>query len=271
MSLIEIRTFAEEIARAAGAIIVDLRQRNAVEISYKDPINLVTTADLAAERSILDAIRARFPSHRILSEEASPTFADPSWYREPLWIVDPVDGTTNYAHGHHHVGVSIAYAMGGEVQVGVVFAPFLNELFSAARGLGTTMNGKPIRCSSTAEIGKALVATGTPYHKREIIDQIMTQYRSVLMECRDFRRNGAASLDCCWVAAGRVDAYFETVAPWDIAAGGLIATEAGARRGNLVPPPLGATLPRDLEGREFIVAAPAIFDRLCELLVGEKP
>ena len=267
MSLTERRTFAEEIARVAGAIIVDLRERNAVEVSYKDPINLVTTADLAAERSIIDAIRARFPGDRILSEEASPSFADARWYRDPLWIIDPVDGTTNYAHGHHHVGVSIAFALAGEAQVGVVFAPFLNELFSAARGAGATLNGKPIRCSATSDMGKALIATGTPYHKRAIIDQIMAQYRAVLMECRDFRRNGAASLDCCAVAAGRVDAYFETVAPWDIAAGGLIASEAGARRGHFAPPPASSVLPRELEGHEFLVATPSIFQSLSDLLV----
>ncbi len=267
MSISEIRKCAEDMAREAGAIVVDLRQRNAVEVRYKDPINLVTTADLAAERLIIDTIRSRFPSHRILSEEASPQFSDPAWYRDPLWIVDPVDGTTNYAHGHFHVGVSIAYAERGEVQVGAVFAPFMNELFSAARGAGATLNGQPIHCSSTKEVASALVATGTPYHKRLIIDQIMAQFRAMLMECRDFRRNGAASLDCCWVAAGRVDAYFETVAPWDIAAGALIATEAGARRGHLLPPLPTSILPLELEGREFIVATPGIFDALSHLLM----
>ncbi|MFH1571363.1 MAG: inositol monophosphatase family protein [Gemmatimonadota bacterium] len=146
--------------------------------------------------------------------------------RGPLWIVDPIGGTVNYTYGHPQVFVSIAFALDGQVQVGVVHAPFQGETFAAARGAGARLNGEPIRPSDSAELRRALVATGFPY-ERERREALLPRLRQVLLHCRGIRRAGSVAIDLCWVAAGRLDGFYETLSPWDIAAGRLMVTEAG--------------------------------------------
>jgi myo-inositol-1(or 4)-monophosphatase len=183
-----------------------------------------------------------------------------------LWILDPIDGTTNYAHGHPQVGVSIGFMYQRQIRAGVVHAPFMGETFTAIRGGGAKLNGKPIKVSGTTELKKALVATGFPY-RRDSLDQIIGRVRAVLENCRDVRRIGAGSLDICWVACGRLDAFYETLSAWDIAAATLIAREAGANVGNMVDyDNSGSAFPPDLFGEWLVTANPVLYPKIFELL-----
>ncbi|MFH1569654.1 MAG: inositol monophosphatase family protein [Gemmatimonadota bacterium] len=228
-------------------------------------MELLTSADVAADRRICGEIARTFPGHAILSEESYPELKAAAQGRGPLWIVDPIDGTVNYAYGHPQVAVSIAFALDGQVQVGVVHAPFQGETFAAARGAGARLNGEPIRPSGSAELRRALVATGFPY-ERERREALLPRLRQVLLHCRDIRRAGSAAIDLCWVAAGRLDGFYETLSPWDIAAGRLIVTEAGGRVGNLRPN--GEAISPELDGMELVAAAPRIYGELVALLAG---
>lgn len=254
-------------AHRAADIIVAARRDRAFTVSAKNSAdNLVTTTDIAAEQAICATIRARFPHHRFLAEESAPTVT-PADLHEPLWIVDPIDGTTNFIYGQTHVAVSIACALAGEVQVGVVHAPFLSDTYAAVRGGGATRNGHPIHAAATTALDHSLIATGFPYGTGGRAP-LVRRLGAVLERCRDVRRFGAAAIDVCMVAAGTLDGYYEDVHPWDIAAGGLIAREAGAVTGHIHPRPERAPLPSDLDGTNFIVAAPGIFNDLRGLLAG---
>jgi myo-inositol-1(or 4)-monophosphatase len=264
--LLSIREFAESIARRAGQCIAEHRAGKALSIQQKkNARDLVTPADLAADRLITDAIRQAFPSHRILSEESSGTIDGEALSHGQWWIIDPIDGTVNFAAGQRHVGVSIAYAQGGVVQVGVVHAPFLDESFSAVRGQGATLNGVPIGASQNSDLVRSTIATGFPSDRSDL-EPLVWRVRQVLRHAQDIRRLGAASIDTCWVACGRIDAYYETVWPWDIAAGALIAREAGARTGEISPHPRNALLPSDLRSGEFLVAAPNLYEKIKAVL-----
>ncbi|MDX1587576.1 MAG: inositol monophosphatase family protein [Oleiphilaceae bacterium] len=258
----DIARFALDTALEAGALIVEERARG-LEHDYKDGQELVTQADLKADRLIGDAIRARFPQHRILSEEAMPDLRQARELETPLWIIDPIDGTVNYAYGHSQVAVSIAYAEKGRVQCGVVHAPFQGETFRASRGEGAFLNDRPIAPSGGQSLRQSLVATGFPYGK-ENLRPLLDRLDKVLHQCRDIRRNGSAALDICWVAAGRLDSYYETVSPWDFAAARLIAMEAGARAGHFSPVPEG--YPEDLWGQDILISTPALFAPMQSLL-----
>jgi myo-inositol-1(or 4)-monophosphatase len=223
---------AIEAAQRGGAIACSQRSQSCVSISLKAARNLVTTADLASEKAIIETILSHFPDHKILAEESSQNAKPSDFNAGPVWIIDPIDGTTNYAHGHNQVGVSIAYALDGVVQAGAVLAPFQGELFTATRGGGAFRNGAPIACTETALLSDALIATGFPY-ERSNIENICGRLLRLLRTCRDVRRLGAASLDICWVACGRLDVFYEeTLMPWDGAAGCLVAREAGATIGH---------------------------------------
>lgn len=162
VSLREITDFAEALAREAGELIRHERQENTLRTDYKQQTELVTHADVMADEFITGAIRERFPDHRILSEETMPDLSQAEELDTPLWIIDPIDGTVNYAYGHPQVAVSIAYAERGQVQVGVVHAPFPNETFRATKGEGATLNGQAIRHSGAKEPRQSLFATGFP-------------------------------------------------------------------------------------------------------------
>lgn len=252
-------------ARAASEIIVAARRRGDFGVATKTTEhNLVTTADVAAEEAICAVIKQRFPDHRFLAEESSQTVTAAD-LRGPLWIIDPIDGTTNFIHGHRQVAVSIAFAHAGTVQVGVVHAPFLDDTYAAVRTRGATLNGRAINASRNTELKRALIATGFPY-TRETIPEFVRQIGSILRHCRDIRRLGAAALDICLVATGSLDGYYETVKPWDMAAGCLIAREAGAITGHIHPRSPDGPLPPDLDAHELIVAAPGVFDALQAIL-----
>ena len=253
---------AAQAAAEAGREIERIRRSGDLAVRYKAESNLVTAADTAAERIIIDRIRTVFPADSILSEEFNPDYTKADFSHGRLWIIDPVDGTTNYARGHNHVGISIAFAIDGAVQSAIVHAPFQGETFTAVRGLGAFMNGMPIHVSEVSRLKSALVATGFPYVRDELT-QISSRVADVLSACQDIRRLGAASLDLSWVACGRLEAYYEDVQPWDMAAGGLIAREAGAAVLHLGS---GGALPDEINGQGLLVCVPALAGQFIELL-----
>lgn len=195
-------------------------------VAKKGRIDLVTQADVASETKIIETIRSRFPDHTILAEESGRS-GDKSAIR---WVVDPLDGTTNYAHGLPIFGISIATEVNGEVVVGVVLNPLGGELFTALKAQGALLNDRPIRVSTTQAVSDSLLITGFPYEWGDQQAAIFERFARCALAARGIRRLGAAALDLCHVAAGRADAYWEVqLKPWDSAAGTLIAREAGAR------------------------------------------
>jgi myo-inositol-1(or 4)-monophosphatase len=216
---------AIEAALQAGRIQQQYFRR-APAVTKKGRIDLVTAADLAVEREFRALITARFPSHVVLGEE-TPAAGDhrPS---TPRWIIDPVDGTTNFAHGLAFFCVSIALEIEGRVELGVVFDPIAGELFTAERGGGARLNGMPIRTTSCETLVDALLCTGFPYTIREERRRQVQVFAAFLEEAQAVRRLGSAALDLCYVACGRFDGYWEEkLHSWDIAAGALIVEEAG--------------------------------------------
>jgi myo-inositol-1(or 4)-monophosphatase len=219
-------SIALEAARAAGDILCAHFEK--VTISQKASHNLLTEADLLSEQAVREIIRNAFPDHSFIGEE---TAAGNDLSAENLWIVDPLDGTTNYAHGIPHFSVSIAYAHRGEVKAAVVFDPLRRELFHAVKGDGAFLNDKPMNVSTRATVPEALVITGFYYDREETagptIDTLKKLFRANI---RDMRRTGSAALDCAWVACGRCDAYYEyNLSVWDYAAGMLLVREAGGK------------------------------------------
>lgn len=260
---LEMLEFITGLAKQAGRKVLDHRSSKPMTIEYKDSIEMVTSADLEADRFICSEIARRFPSHRILSEESAPDLEDSRAIYEPLWIIDPIDGTVNYAYRHYQVAVSIAYAEGGAVHAGTVHCPSLDETFNAAKGKGAWLNGKEISASSPIDLKSSLIATGFPYDK-SMVFPLVTKLHKVLEHCRDIRRTGSAALDICWVAVGRLDGFYENLKPWDQAAASLIATEAGAGRGRWGPST--SNLPDDIDGANLVVASDNIIKELIALL-----
>jgi len=256
--------FIRPLAIEAGDLARRCRREGAGRgARYKNNDELVTRADISVEELILSRIRSAFPGHRILAEESVPDSAGVSAETGPLWIVDPIDGTVNFAHEHYQVAVSIAFANHGELQAAVVYNPFLDELFEAAAGEGAVLNGRPVRPSGTVEIRRALVATGFPYNKDDM-QPLLRRVNHVLMHCADLRRLGSAALDICWVAAGRLDAYYENLSVWDFAGAQLIAREAGAHYGHFQPVPEGVN--PVFHDRNILVSNPALFEPMKALL-----
>lgn len=221
------RDVAISAARDAGAILRD-RLKRARTIDFKGTVDLVTDADRASEELIAARIRQAFPTHRLLGEEgARGAGQDGHAVPEYGWVVDPLDGTTNYAHGYPHFAVSIALEHRGLVLLGVVYDPMRDELFVAERGRGATLNGEPIRVSSTDQLIRSLLATGFPYDIEQRAETSAI-WDIFLNATQGTRRDGAAALNLCYVAAGRLDGFWERpLQPWDIAAGGLMVLEAG--------------------------------------------
>jgi myo-inositol-1(or 4)-monophosphatase len=194
-------------------------------VEKKGAIDLVTEADLASESAIVQLIRAVYPDHTILAEESGVTPGTDAYE----WIIDPLDGTTNYAHHLPEFSLSIAFALEGDVVFGVVLIPVTGELFCGTRGEGATVNGLPIRVSSTKILGESLLVTGFPYNLQSIIGPLIRRFERCLTAAQGVRRLGSAALDLCYVACGRFDGFWEqNLAPWDTAAGMVIAQEAGA-------------------------------------------
>ena len=251
---------AVKAARAAGAIInraaldVDL-----LKVNVKNPNDFVTEVDHASERVIIETLLEAYPGHGILAEESGRTHgAKDSDY---LWIIDPLDGTTNFIHGLPTYAVSIALAHRGQMQQAVVYDPARNDLFYASKGRGAFLNDRRLRVSRRTRLTDALVGTGFPFRKGDNFKRYLKIFEEVMQNCAGLRRPGAAALDLCYVAAGWYDGFFETgLQPWDIAAGSLMVSEAGGLIGNF-------TGDADfLYQREVVAGNPKIYGQLVQLL-----
>jgi myo-inositol-1(or 4)-monophosphatase len=256
----------EEMARGAGEILREgyrARPGNEprIRIDHKSAIDLVTEYDRRSEAYLLNEIGRRFPGDRVVTEESGVVKGSDCCQ----WFLDPLDGTTNFAHGIPMFAVSIGYAQDSVTRFGVVYDPLRGELFTAERGLGAFLNGKPLRVADTRELAHSLVVTGFPYDIRTNPDNNLDHYNRFSLECLAVRRMGSASLDLCYLAAGRFDGFWELrLSPWDVAAGGLIAEEAGARvtaldgsPGYLIPP------------YSILAAAPAIHPQMLQVINGK--
>jgi len=251
----ELRGLAGDLALRAGALISEARRSGAGLVDTKSTAtDMVTEYDRASELLIVDALRAARPDDAIVGEEGT---ADEGT-SGVSWLIDPIDGTTNFLYGLPGYAVSIAAADHDGALAGAVYVPATNELFTAGRGQGATLNGEPIRCSTTTDIATALVATGFSYHP-ELRQKHMRRLQHIIGDIRDIRRFGAAAPDLCYVAAGRVDAYFEEhLGPWDLAAGELIAREAGCVTGDFAG--------EAVRPAQVLVANPSIFEPLRALI-----
>ena len=248
---------ATAAARAGGDVL--LKYFGDVSIHEKSTQNLVTQADFDSEALVVKMISQRYPDHQVMREEGESTGSSSS---EHLWIIDPLDGTNNYAHGLPHFCISVAYAYRGRVQVGVVFDPIRKEMFSAIRGQGAQLNEQKMAVSQAEELTQSLVATGFFYERGEVMLKTVDAIRDLfLVNVRGVRRMGAAALDLTWVACGRMEGFFEyRLAPWDFAAGWLIVEEAGGVCRNSA----GAELALDSNG--IIATCPGITEKLTEVV-----
>ncbi|MFM2328736.1 MAG: hypothetical protein RLZZ494_839 [Pseudomonadota bacterium] len=251
---------AVKAARAAGAIInrasLDL---DVLKINTKSPNDFVTEVDQAAEEAIIDTILTAYPGHGILAEESGRERG--AKHSDFVWIIDPLDGTTNFIHGFPYYCVSIALAFRGKVEQAVVYDPTRNDLFIASKGRGAYLNDKRLRVSKRTRLADSIIGTGVPFRKGDNFQRYLKMMEDVMPLCAGLRRPGAAALDLCYVAAGMYDGFFETgLNPWDIAAGALMITEAGGLVGNF-------TGESDfMHQREILAGSPKIYGHLVKLL-----
>ena len=222
----DLQAIAIQAVRESGKIQKEwLRKDKKIEL--KGEINLVTEVDRRSEQRIVEIIKKAFPKHNILTEETPMANELPSPFR---WIVDPLDGTTNYAHGYPCFCTSIALELEGKIVLGAVYDPLLDELFTAQQGNGAFLNNERISVSTTDRLTNALICTGFPYDVRESQENNLDHFNHFVMEARAIRRDGSAALDLCYVAAGRFDGFWELkLYPWDVAAGKLLVEEANGR------------------------------------------
>ena len=220
------RRVAVDAARAAGQLLKS-ELPGSRRIAYKgSPTNLVTEMDARVEELIVGRLAAAFPDDAILAEERGATTGRSG----RRWIIDPLDGTTNYAHGFPAFGVSIALESAKRVELGVIYDPNLDEMFVAERGRGSTLNGRLLAVSTTATLDESLLATEFPYNIREVLDNNLKEYAAFSVRARAVRRMGSAVLYLAWLASGRLDGYWELrLGPWDVAAGSLLVEEAGGQ------------------------------------------
>ena len=253
---------AWQAADAAGEII-NANWRKPKTIDYKGVIDLVTDTDRRCERTIVEMLTRQFPDHSILAEEETLLERHENSYR---WIIDPLDGTTNFAHGYPHFCVSIALEHAGEVILGLVYDPLRRECFRGVKDHGTTLNGRSVRCSAVDDLDKALLATGFPYDRRDHADYYLSYFKAFLTRCQGIRRNGSAALDLCYVACGRIDGYWELkLKPWDVAAGSLIVAEAGGRLSDFHGQPF------DIRSGETIAANALIHPQMARIAAAIEP
>jgi myo-inositol-1(or 4)-monophosphatase len=251
---------AVKAARAAGAIInraaLDL---DLLKISVKGPNDFVSEVDQAAEQAVIETLLQAYPHHGILAEESGREHGAKD--SEFVWIIDPLDGTTNFLHGFPVYAVSIALAHRGQVQQAVVYDPTRNDLFYASRGRGAYLNDRRIRVSKRTRLSDSLIGTGFPFRKGDNFKRYVKMFEEVMQACAGLRRPGAAALDLCYVAAGYYDGFFETgLNPWDVAAGSLMITEAGGLIGNF-------TGEADyLFQREVVAGTPKVYGQLVQML-----
>lgn len=217
---------AVRAARAAGKILVkQFDQGQPIDATAKGPNDWVSEMDKAAEKAIIDTIRKSYPDHGIIAEESGQQQGADNDFQ---WVIDPLDGTTNYLRGIPHFCISIALLHKGSVQQGVVYDPVREELFTASRGAGAQLNGRRLRIDPKVELKGALLATGFPFKAKYKLPEYQHMFNNLFEHCADMRRAGAAALDLAYVAAGRFDGFFEMgLKPWDMLAGELMIREAG--------------------------------------------
>lgn len=250
----------ERMARQAGEILRAGYEREH-QVDYKGLIDLVTEIDRQSEAFLLGEVQRAFPGHQIISEEIGLV----PGHAGDQWLIDPLDGTINYAHGIPLFSVSIAYAHRGVMQLGVVYDPCRDELFSAERSQGARLNGRPIRVSQTAELQRSLLVTGFPYDAWSSKRNNLDYFGRFTRMTQGVRRLGSAALDLSYVAAGRFDGFWElSLNPWDVAAGGLIAAEAGARVTTIDDTPAYLTPPCSI-----LAASPAMHAKILAILSEE--
>ena len=251
----DLLALATRLAADAGALLLEGLTRSRIAVATKSsPTDVVTAFDRSSERLITEGLRAARPGDAILAEEGT----DDTGTTGVRWLVDPLDGTVNFLYGLSVFAVSIAAEVDGTVEVGVVDVPAHGETFTAVRGRGAWLDGRPLRCTAATRLSDALVGTGFSYRpeRRLLQARLLT---SVIPAVRDIRRAGAAAVDLCWVGAGRLDAFYEHgLQPWDLAAGALVAAEAGAVVGDLDGGPPSSRL--------TVAAAPGIAADLWHLL-----
>ena len=250
---------AVKAARKAGNLINRAsRDLDVLKVEIKRQNDFVTEVDRAAEAAIISVLREAYPNHAILAEESGVTKGSQD---EFVWIIDPLDGTTNFIHGVPQFAVSIGLKHKGVITQGVVYDPAKNELFTATRGAGAFLNDKRIRVAKRDRIGDALIGTGFPFSKLELLDRYIAMFRKVTPNCAGIRRPGAAALDLAYVAAGRFDGFWEMgLSPWDIAAGSLLIQEAGGLVGDF------SGEGGYLESGEVVAGSPKVFAQLLGLI-----
>jgi myo-inositol-1(or 4)-monophosphatase len=257
MQLDGFKATAVEAATIAGNILVEY-VRSGFRIEYKNAVDLVTDADRQSEQAIIDTIRRNYPDHDILAEERGMESAGRSPYK---WVIDPLDGTTNFAHGFPMYCVSIGLEHEGRMVLGVILDPTRQELFTAVSGHGTTLNGRRIRVSHTSALDAALLVTGFAYDIRESRNNNLDYFSQFCLRARGVRRTGSAALDLCYVAAGRFDGFWEMkLHAWDVAAGSLMVTEAGGRMSDFK----GGTF--SIDGEEMVSSNGLIHGEMLDVL-----
>ena len=251
-------------ARAAGNVLLrSMHKLDAINAVEKDRLDFASEVDEAAEKTIVKELRRAYPDYAILGEEGGAQGSSRS-----VFVIDPLDGTSNYLRGFPHWCVSIALVEGGEAQHGVIFDPLRNELFTASRGSGAVLNDRRIRVSERKELAGAMLGTGFAPRERERTPAQLECIRELLRDAEDIRRSGSAALDLAYVACGRTDAYFEAgVKPWDIAAGLLLVREAGGRVCDFRGAGTGPLDARGIATRPLIAGNLKISDALQKVIV----
>ena len=249
---------AESAALKAGKVILQSIDRlDRVQIAEKENHDFVTDVDTKAESVIMEILQKTYPDHKILAEESGVSEGN----EDNLWVIDPLDGTTNFIHGLPHFAISIAYIEQGKIQLGVIYDPIRDELFSGIRGKGATLNNKRIRVSQTSKLNKALIGTGFPFRNLEQFETYLRSFKALFPSTSGIRRNGSAALDLAYVAAGRLDGFWElSLEKWDMAAGILLIKEAGG----LICDTQGTE--NYLENGNIIAANPKIFKAMLQIL-----
>jgi myo-inositol-1(or 4)-monophosphatase len=253
----EARSLAIAAARAGGAVIAAAVRQPGWGVRHKGAVDLVTEVDLASEAAVVRFLEQHCAGVPILAEEGSGASA-----ASTRWIIDPLDGTTNFVHGYPHFAVSVALEEEGALRAGCIYDPLRDEVWSAAAGEGATCNGQRLQVSATETLNDALLVTGFPYDRRQRADFYLSFVDAMMRRCQGIRRSGAATLDFCSLAAGRVDGFWEFgLAPWDMAAGALLVREAGGRVTDL----RGGTF--HLGGREVLATNTRTHPEMTEVLV----
>lgn len=248
---------AGDVAMKAGAVLLDGLYNKEQIVEFKGDINLVTEMDRRAEEVIKNYLSERFPDIAMLAEEGG----ESGTFSGRRWIVDPLDGTTSYAHGLPHFSVSIALEEDGKIVAGVVYNPCVDECFSAVRGGGASLNGRKIKVSETSSMKRSLLATGFPYDRATSSDNNVDNFNAFILKAQGIRRMGSAALDLCYTAAGRFDGYWEMkLSPWDSAAGSVILEEAGGRITDF------SGEPYSIYGQELLVSNGLIHEEMIAVL-----